>query len=427
MSVEAKVGAFTQAGLALLAAVIILLSGFKLGGDKGYTLYAGFKQVVGVEPQSLVRLSGVPVGSVTAIENDGRGVTVSMKINDGVQIPKGSKVGIGSSGVMGDKCSNITPGDGAAGMLAEGDYLLGSDEEGMEEMFQNINKVVMQAQDLMASLNNIVGNEAFQTSIVQMVVNLRDTTAHINGMLGAMENMVNANQANVNQTLTNVNLMTASLNRTMNSVEAMMANLATVGADPQTAENLRITLDNITQTSEKIRIISEGIAKVAGDEKTIEDVKATIHNARELTETAKKVKKQLDSIESHAEVSALYSGQRRDWEANMGFTVGMEQGPFLHAGVEDIGESNRVNFQLGKRQGNLAARVGAIRGEAGIGLDAYAGKNFKFSADAYNVNDFSLRLGAQMKIMDNTWLMGQWQNVNKRDKRAAYVGIKQYF
>ena len=38
MSVEAKVGAFTLAGLALLAAVIIMLSGFQLGGNKGYTL-----------------------------------------------------------------------------------------------------------------------------------------------------------------------------------------------------------------------------------------------------------------------------------------------------------------------------------------------------------------------------------------------------
>lgn len=427
MSVEAKVGAFTLAGLALLAAVIIMLSGFSLGGDKGYTLYAGFHQVVGIEPESLVRLSGVPVGKVTSIENDGRGVTVGMRINDGVQIPKGSKVGIGASGVMGDKFLNITPGSGDAGYLAEGDYMMGADEEGMEEMFQNINKVVVQAQDLLASMNNIVGNEAFQTSIVQMVVNLRDTTAHINGMLGAMENMVNANQGNINQTLTNVNLMTASLNRTMNSVEAMMANLATVGADPQTAENLRITLDNIAQTSEKIRIISEGIAKVAGDEKTVEDVKATIHNARELTEKAKKVKKQLDSIESHAEVSALYSGQKRDWDASMGFTVGMEQGPFLNMGVEDIGDTNKVNFQLGKRQGSFGARVGAIHGEAGIGLDAYAGKNFKFSADAYDVHDFSLRLGAELKIMDDTWLMGQWKNVNKRDKRAAYVGLKQYF
>ena len=72
MSTEAKVGAFTLVGLALLAGVIIMLSGFKLGGDKGYTLYAGFNQVVGVEPQSVVRLSGVPVGKVKKIQNDGQ-------------------------------------------------------------------------------------------------------------------------------------------------------------------------------------------------------------------------------------------------------------------------------------------------------------------------------------------------------------------
>jgi phospholipid/cholesterol/gamma-HCH transport system substrate-binding protein len=297
----------------------------------------------------------------------------------------------------------------------------------MDELLQNVNKVVGQAQELLTSMNNIMGNETFQTSIVQMVVNIRDTTAHINGMLGAFEAMAKDNQGNINQTLNNMNMLTGSLNRAMHSVEAIMANLATVGADPQTAENLRITLDNIAQTSDKIRIISEGIAKVAGDEKTVEDVKATIHNARELTEKAKSVKKQLDSIEAHAEVSTLYSGQKRDWDTNMGFTVGMEQGPFLNVGVEDIGDTNRIDFQLGKRQGNVAARVGAIHGEAGVGLDAYAGKNFKLSADAYDFNDLSVRLGAQLRMFDNTWLMGQWQNVNKSDRRAAYVGIKQYF
>ena len=427
MSVEAKVGAFTLAGLALLAAVIVMLSGFKLGEDKGYTLYAGFRQVIGVEPQSLVRLSGVPVGEVLSVENDGRGVTVAMRINEGVQIPRGSQMSIGSAGIMSDKFINITPGEANAGWLEDGDYVTGADELGMDELLQNVNKVVGQAQELLTSMNNIMGNETFQTSIVQMVVNIRDTTAHINGMLGAFEAMAKDNQSNINQTLTNMNMLTGSLNRTMHSVEAIMANLATVGADPQTAENLRITLDNIAQTSDKIRIISEGIAKVAGDEKTVEDVKATIHNARELTEKAKSVKKQLDSIEAHAEVSTLYSGQKRDWDTNMGFTVGMEQGPFLNVGVEDIGDTNRIDFQLGKRQGNVAARVGAIHGEAGVGLDAYAGKNFKLSADAYDFNDLSVRLGAQLRMFDNTWLMGQWQNVNKSDRRAAYVGIKQYF
>ena len=427
MSVEAKVGAFTLAGLALLAAVIVMLSGFKLDSGKGYKLYAGFKQVIGVEPQSLVRLSGVPVGKVLSVENDGKGVTVAMQIDEGVQIPKGSQVTIGSSGIMSDKFINISPGEANAGFLDDGDYMTGLEEMGMDEMIQSASKVMAQAQDLLTSMNNIVGNETFQVSIVQMMANIRDTTAHISGMMAAFENMANANQGNINQMLTNLNMMTGSLNRTMNSVEAIMANLATVGADPQTAENLRLTLDNITQTSDKIRVVAEGFAKIAGDEKTIDDVKATVHNARELTEKAKKVKKQLESIETHTEVAALYSGQKGNWDANLGFTVGMEQGPFLNMGIEDIGDTNKMNFQVGKRQGNFAARVGAIRGEAGVGLDAYAGKNLKLSADAYNANDFSLRLGAELKVMRNTWLMGQWQNVNKQDHRAAYVGIKQYF
>lgn len=426
MSVEAKVGAFTLAGLALLAGVVIMLSGFRLGGDKGYTLYAGFKQVVGVEPQSAVRLSGVPVGKVKSVANDGRGVTVTMQINDGVQIPKGSQVSIGSSGIMSDKFINITPsGDGA--MLSDGDYLTGIDEAGMEDMFQNLSKVVVQAQDLLQSMNNIVGNAEFQTSIVQMAINMREATAHIDGMMAGFEALVNANQANITQLLTNMNTITASLNRTMNSVEAMTANLATVGADPQTAENLRLTLDNIAKTSEKVRIISEGMAKVAGDEKTIEDVKKTIHNARELTEKAKKTKQKLESIKTNGELSALYSGSAHDWDTNWAFTAATDKGTFLTMGLEDIGEANRADFQLGKRKGNFAARAGAIYGEAGVGLDAYAGKNFKFSAEAYDFDDVSLRLGAQYRVKDNTWLMGQWQNVNERDKRAAYVGLKQSF
>lgn len=427
MSVEAKVGAFTLAGLALLAGVIIMLSGFKLGGEKGYILYAGFKQVVGVEPQSLVRLSGVPVGKVKSVDNDGRGVTVTMQINDGVQIPKGSQVSIGSAGIMGDKFINIAPGESSAGYLAEGDYLTGQDEAGMGEMLQNVSKVVAEAQELLTSMNNIVGNEAFQVSIVQMAVNMREATAHINGMMAGFEQLVNANQANVTQLLTNMNAVTASLNRTMISVEAMMTNLATVGADPQTAENLRITLDNIAQTSEKVRIISEGVAKVAGDEKTVEDVKATIHNARELTDKAKRAKEKLDSIKTSGEISALYSGSAHDWDTNWNFTAAMDNGPFLTLGLEDIGEANRVNFQLGKRQGNLAARVGSIHGEAGVGIDAYAGKNFKFSAEAYDFNDVDVRLGAQLRLKDHTWLIGQWQNVNDKDRRAAYVGLKQAF
>ncbi len=427
MNLEAKVGAFTLAGLALLAGVVIMLSGFKMGGEKGYTLYAGFKEVVGVEPQSLVRLSGVPIGKVKSVENDGQGVTVTMQINEGVQIPKDSQVGIGSSGIMSDKYINISPGDASRGFLSEGDYLTGTDEAGMGEMFNNANKIMLQAQELLASMNSIVGNGDFQTSIIQMAVNMRDATAHLNGMMAAFDEIIKVNQGNINQIMSNMNAVTASLGRTMNSVEAMMSNLATVGADPQTAENLRLTLDNIAQASEKVRLISEDVAKVTHDEKTVEDVKATIHNAREITEKAKNAKKKLESIKTSGELSALYSGSAHDWDTNWNFTAAAESGNFLTVGLEDMGESNRVNFQVGKRKGALSARAGAIHGDAGVGLDAYAGDNFKFSVDAYDFDDTRLRLGAQYRLKDKTWLMGQWQNVNDSRTRAAYVGIRQAF
>ena len=428
MTTEAKVGAFTLAGLALLAGVIIMLSGFKLGGDKGYTIYAGFTQVVGVEPQSTVLLSGVPVGKVKKIDNDGRGVTVTLNINDGVKIPKGSQAVIGSSGVMGDKFINILPADSASGWLEAGDYLIGQDEAGMDELFSGMSKVINQVQDLLGSMNGIVGNAEFQGSIIQMAINMREATAHISGMMAALENMAVTNQGNVNQLLSNVNMMTASLNRTAGTVEAMMNNFATVGADPQTAENLRLTLDNITASSEKIRVITEGIAKVAGDEKTMEDAKAVIHNARQLTEKADNLKQKLSGIKVKANTDVLYSGAGHDWSTNFNINIGRENGPFAAMGVDDIGGDDKGNFQVGDRFGSLGARAGVIYGKAGLGLDAYAGEKFIFSADAYGLNDPALRLRAQYRLGNNdTWLMGQWNDVNDSSRRLAYVGVRQSF
>ena len=81
MSVEAKVGAFTIGGLMLLGGATAGLGDFHFGSDGEKIVYAGFKQVVGLQPQSDVRLSGVLVGKVTKIANEGTGVTVTLQID----------------------------------------------------------------------------------------------------------------------------------------------------------------------------------------------------------------------------------------------------------------------------------------------------------------------------------------------------------
>ena len=426
MSAEAKVGAFTLGGVALLIAVVMFFGGLRIGGSQDYMLYAGFGRAIGLNPEAQVLLAGVPVGQVEEVVSDGLGVTVSMRIRDGVKIPRGSSITIGQPGIMGDKFVIITPSSNAD-FYANGDYLYGENEMGMDTMFTELNKMILQVEAMLTAINNIVGAPGFQSSMVQLVVNMEQMTAHLDGLTATLEQMANENRGNLHATLANMNNMTGNLVQTTESVERIMTNLETVGADPQTAENLRKTLENITASSERILRIAEGIEAVAGDRETQEDARALIHNARTMTDKANGLMGRLGSIKVTPKVDAMYSGKADDWRTNFNLDVGEAKGMYASFGVDDIGGGDKFNAQVGLRGSALGARAGVVAGAAGIGVDAFAGDKFKFSADAYDPNDFTVRLRAQYQVKGGTYLFGEWNDVNDSKRRAFYTGIRQEF
>ena len=426
MSAEAKVGAFTLGGAALLIAVVVFFGGLRFSGSHDYTLYAGFGRAIGLNPEAQVLLAGVPVGRVEDIASDGTGVTVSMVIQNGVKIPRGSSVTIAQPGIMGDKFVIITPSS-ATDYYGNGDYLYGADEMGMDAMFTELNKMIILVQEMLTSINSIVGAPGFQTSVVQLVSNMEHMTAHLDGLTATLEQMANENRGNLHTMLANMNTMSANLTQTTASVERIMANLESVGADPATAENLRQTLANITDASGRIARIAAGIEAVAGDPQTQEDARALIHNARTMTDKAGGLMGQLSSIKVTPKVDIMYSGKADDWRTNFNLDVGEQQGMYASFGVDDIGGGDKVSAQLGKRGSAFGARAGVIGGAAGVGVDAYAGDKFKFSADAYNPNDLTVRLRSQYQLSGGTYLFGEWNAVNDHQRRAFYTGIRQEF
>lgn len=426
MSAEAKVGAFTLGGVALLIAVVMFFGGLRLSGGQDYTLYAGFGRAVGLNPDAQVLLSGVPVGHVQEIVNDGTGVTVSLIIQDGVKIPRGSSVTIAQPGIMGDKFVIITP-TANTDFYTHGDYLYGADEMGMDSMFTELNKMIIQVEAMLTSINNIVGAPGFQTSMVQLVVNMEQMTAHLDGLTATLEQMAAENRGNLHEMLAHMNTMAGSLTQTTASVERIVANLETVGADPQTAENLQKTLANLTESSERILRIAEGIEAVAGDKQTQEDARALIHNTRTMTDRANELMGRLQNVKVTPKVDAMYSGKADGWRTNFNLDVGEKEGMYATFGVDDIGGGDKVSAQVGTRGTSFGARAGVVAGAAGIGVDAYAGEKFKFSADAYDPNDVTLRLRAQYQVKDGTYLFGEWNDVNDSKHRAFYTGVRQEF
>ena len=65
--------------------------------------------------------------------------------------------------------------------------------------------------------------------------------------------------------------------------------------------------------------------------------------------------------------------------------------------------------------------------EAGAGLDIQAGKGFKISADAYDPNDFRIKLRSEIRLAPDTYLVGETLSLNKDAQRSSYVGIRRNF
>ena len=82
-----------------------------------------------------------------------------------------------------------------------------------------------------------------------------------------------------------------------------------------------------------------------GDPQTAEDIKTTIRNARQMSEKAGNMMGKLEDIKVKPSADLLYSGAKDDWKADFNVDIGPETGNFLRAGLDDIGDGDRGNFE----------------------------------------------------------------------------------
>ena len=429
MNAEAKVGAFAIGGLSMLSAALIGLGEINLGGNDTFVLYAPFNQVLGLENSADVRLSGVPVGKVDSIVNSNGGVLVTLKINDNVKIPDDSTANITSVGVMGSKFVNITPGIDDGDYLLDGDSIKVTEEADMNSMFESMNKVMGKVDTLLQDVETILGNDTFKQSVVEMSDNLKQASEHMNNTMATFDRIAANNEGNVNKMATQLNTLLDSMNNTMQNVEHMTANIDSFAGDPQTAAQLKETLANVAATSKSVASIAENMNGTFGDKKVADDLKATISNAKNISERADKMLGKVEgatsSIKVDPSVEVLYSGKNHDWKTNFNVDISKDD-TGLVLGAEDIGNHTKLNAQVEKRWEGVGARAGIIAGKPGVGIDAYAGAA-TFSAEAYDPNDFNLRLKSELKVTDNASLLAQFHKLNKKEERAAYFGLKYDF
>jgi phospholipid/cholesterol/gamma-HCH transport system substrate-binding protein len=423
LSTEAKVGSITLLGVALLAFMVIQLSGFTFG-EKGYPVHAVFNQVSGLKEGNTVRYAGVDIGKVSAVRVKPEGVQVTLMINPGVKIPEGSKFNIGTDGLLGEKYIDIVPPRTHSGVLAPGAVVQGENPQGLDQLIATADKVLLDVQKLVQSLNDVFGDEKVKASFKDTVVNAKEITANLNEMSAAMARMAVNNEADVKAMVSNLRVMSGSLRDVAGRVDKLVASIDNNG---QTAQDLKETISNLRSTSTRVEKMAASLEGIVTDPETAENVKETLRNARSVSAKADKMLTQVESINAQAGFEVLYNTDTHQYSTNADVRINTSPKNFAVIGVTDIGQDSKTNFQIGSGTEKFAGRAGVIDSKAGVGLDTKLGKQLKMSVDVYDPNDVRVKLRTQYEVAPDTFIVGQANDINKDDNNTTFVGVRHNF
>ena len=239
MSKEAKVGIFVLLGIVILTFFTFRVS--KMGGigGKGYNLIVSFETAAGLDPKANVKMAGVPVGKVEAIELEGTRARLVLRIREGVQIPIDSVVSIQTQGFLGEKYVEIFPGEDTSRNLPPGGRVTNTiPSANLDEILRKVSTIAGDLKSFTNTLSETLGTEEGKKALSDIVQNIRETSE-------VLRTVVAGNEERLNRILANVDTLSADMQ------EISSAN----------KEDLRVMIANLRSFSETLKNEAPGLAR----------------------------------------------------------------------------------------------------------------------------------------------------------------------
>lgn len=254
ISNEVKVG--TLAILAILALII----GFRFLKAKDIfnhnpKLYAVFKSVGGLEKSNFVKINGLTVGTVYAMEPADQNVSavkVTLSITEDVNIPSNSVAYIegsllGSSNIIierGDSKTNLKDGDRITTKEESG--LLGNLTSEAKPLMSKVRTVADSITLLLSNFNQVL-SPATQRDLQNTIANLNHSTAALNALLIGLNKPLTATMDNMSAITGNLKNQNESIEGILNNANTFTSNLKQIQLQ-QTIDSLNATISDLRGT-----------------------------------------------------------------------------------------------------------------------------------------------------------------------------------
>jgi phospholipid/cholesterol/gamma-HCH transport system substrate-binding protein len=444
LSAEARVGLLVLLASGILLWMTFAVGKYEFGEKKGYRVTAVFDSVAGLDAKAAVRMAGVKIGTVEAVELEDSRARVVLRIDPAVKIPRGSEAAVKTMGLLGDKYVDIVPAErrGVPGQERAGHYQDGDRLEitaAPSDTDQLINKLTAIADDIKqvtASLRTVFGSQRGEKSMEDILHDLRQTTENIKEFSYALRGDGSDLVARLNDLARNLN-----------------------GVIEENRDNLKVTMENVREASKNAELALASIENVT---KRIDNGEGTLGKLvtdDSMYSNIDSAAKGLSNYVSRVERLQTTIGFRTEYmfpDYKTYFTLELkprqDQYYLLELVSDPYGRYERTttvstppgsttitetyedkllfSLQFAKRYGNLAFRMGLIESKGGAGGDLFAfDDRVKFSLDFWNFNSTEphnervhTKATANVFLNKVLYLNAGYDNILNVDRRAAFIG-----
>jgi virulence factor Mce-like protein len=222
--------------LVLGAGVLIVAAALIAGGvlvyqatHKTTQVTAYFSEAIGVYPGSTIRVLGVPVGTVDAVQPQGTRVKVTMTVNSGVAVPADAKAVVVAASVVSDRYVQLTPAYTGGPQLADNAVIPASRTAvpvEVDQIYTSINRLTQAL-----GPNGLNKNGALSELVKTGAANLTGNGANLHAMItqfGALSKTLGDNSGNLFATIIYLQRFTSMLKANDGQVHAAEQQLADV-------------------------------------------------------------------------------------------------------------------------------------------------------------------------------------------------------
>lgn len=272
---EVKIALVAIAGVVVLFFGMNFLKGLNIFSSED-NYYVQFSDITGLSSSSPVYADGFKVGVVKDIIYDythTEGSKVLIGVDKQLRIPQGSSAEIVSD-MLGNVKVNLLLANNPREMVAPGGLIKGMINDGamgkLQDMVPAVEKMLPKLDSIMTSLNAILADPAIRQSLhnVQTITdNLTTSTAQLNTLMAGLNK--------------NVPGMMAKANNVLDNTETLTANLAAVDV-ASTMRQVDQTIANVQQLTAKLNSKEGSLGLLMNDTQLYDNLNSTMRNADSL-------------------------------------------------------------------------------------------------------------------------------------------------